>query len=78
MILFHCFFQVAFTGSTEVGHIIQQAAGASNLKVGSTFKSDIVILSQSLNVILVVGLQSNINIKKNIYIGANLERATHL
>ena len=25
--------QVAFTGSTEVGHIIQQAAGATNLKV---------------------------------------------
>ena len=24
---------MAFTGSTEVGHIIQQAAGASNLKV---------------------------------------------
>ncbi len=25
-------FQVAFTGSTEVGHIIQQAAGRTNLK----------------------------------------------
>ena len=68
MILFHCFFQVAFTGSTEVGHIIQQAAGASNLKVGSAFKSDI-------------GGGAPVKHqykKKHIYIGANLERATHL
>ena len=29
---------MAFTGSTEVGHIIQKAAGASNLKVIMTIQ----------------------------------------
>ena len=41
--------QVAFTGSTEVGHIIQQAAGASNLKVSCCFISMLIQLDLSFS-----------------------------